>query len=676
MKNISKKVKGKLIKYTIFAIIVLIILAVIGSEQGFKGQYMNNLNYDVVLNEDGSMTVTETWDININHTNTIFKNFKLSSKFGEIKDVTVKDLKTGKHLEQIYEEMYHVTTDCFYAMNLSKYKYEIAWGTGMEKKTGNKKYQIQYTVTDVITDYKDCQEMYWMFLDTVNEVPVKNVSIKITLPSAVKNIENLKVWGHGPLNGNIKRTSNDTVEVSIDSLSAGRMLEVRLITLEDVFEVQNSNKIRNYRYLESALREEQDWADEANATSFFYNIFKVIIYIIYAIILINLIRRIYKYRKIDKQEDDGIIHTNLKYFRDIPREDDSTPGEATYLYKFKKGEYKNLEYQSNIVSATILNLCLKKYINLRLQGKSVYIKVLKDSKGLKNDELAIYRLIKNVQASKEEFNIQELNAYAKSHYTEYSNAINTLINSARNNLYNLKLVDKAQEKAYKKSKNAEALLKFLKGAIEFFFVGFIIANIGIFKYLAVKAFGIAFQSDFIYMCMNILPYAVLKIIELTILSRLQKKIAILTQKGVEEQEQWKGLANYMQDFSLLHEKDIPSIAIWEKYLVYATAFGIANKVVKQMQASYPEVFVNEYWEEHKEEFEKYQVIHFVTSSCTDIQYGKTAINNLNAVTASAYRASVREIQRRSSSSSGRRRRRWIFIRRRRPVVAEAGMGGR
>lgn len=668
MKNISKKLKGKLIKYSIFAIIAVIILAIIGSDQGFRGQYMNNLNYDVVLNEDGSMTVTETWDININHTNTIFKNFKLSSKFGEIKDVTVKDLKTGKHLEQIYEEMYHVTTDCFYAMNLSKYKYEIAWGTGMEKKTGNKKYQIQYTVTDVITDYKDCQEMYWMFLDTVNEVPVKNVSMKITLPSAVKNIENLKVWGHGPLNGNIKRTSNDTVEVSIDNLSAGRMLEVRLITLEDIFEVENSKKIHNYRNLERIQTEEQDWADEANATAFFYNIFKCIIYIIYAIILINLIRRIWKYRKIDKQEDDGIIHTRLKYFRDIPRENESTPGEANYLYKFKKGQYKSGEAQSNVVAATILNLCLKGYIKLRTNGKSVYIKIVKEAEGLKQDELSIYSLLKNVQAKKEEFNIKELNDYAKSHYTEYSSAINKLINSSRNSLYELKLVDKAQEKAYRKSKNAEGLLIFLKGTIEFIFVGFIIANIGIFKYLSVKVFGIAFQSEFIYMCINILPYVILKIMELTILSRLQSKIAILTQKGTEEKEQWKGLANYIKEFSMLNEKEVPSIVVWEKYLVYATAFGIADTAIKQMQASYPEVFVNEYWEEHPEEFEKYQIINFATSNM-NMDFGKTPISTLDTAAKSAYNTSMREIARHSSSSGsgggggfssgggGRRRRR-------------------
>jgi len=674
MKNISKKIKGKLIKYTIFVIIALIILAIIASDQGFKGQYMDNLNYDVVLNEDGSMTVTEIWDININRTNTIFKNFKLSNKFGEIKDVTVKDLTTGKNLTQIYEEMYHVTTDCFYAMNLSKYKYEIAWGTGMEKKSGNKKYQIQYTVTDVITDYKDCQEMYWKFLDTVNEVPVKNVSMKITLPSAVKNIENLKVWGHGPLNGNIQKTSNNTVEVSIDNLSAGKMLEVRLITSEEMFEVRNSNKIKNYNYLKTVQKEEEKWADEANALSNTFSIIMKIVYAIYAVILIRLIIKLFKYKKIDKKENDGIIYTDLKYFRDIPREKNATPGEANYLYKYKKGEYKSGESQSNIVAATILNLCLKGYLQLRTEGKSVYIKVVKESDGLKKDEASILDLLKKVQRKKDEFNIQELNSYAKSNYTEYSKAINDLINSSRNSLYDLGLVDKAEEKMYDKTKNASAILCFIKGVIEFLLIAFLVANMGIFKYVCVNFFGIAYQSNFVNMCINVLPYIILKIMNLKLLIKIQNKIAVLTQKGVEEQEQWKGLANYIKEFSMINEKEVPAIVVWEKYLVYATAFGIADTAIKQMQASYPEVFVNEYWDEHQEEAGNYQIIHFATMSI-DVEYGKNGISTLNSVASSAYKTSMREIARHSSSSGGGRRWRLLF-RWRRPEEAAAGMGGR
>ena len=48
----------------------------------------------------------------------------------------------------------------------------------------------------------------------------------------------------------------------------------------------------------------------------------------------------------------------------------------------------------------------------------------------------------------------------------------------------------------------------------------------------------------------------------------------------------KGL-KYMEDFSLLNEREVPEIEIWERFLVYATAFGIAEKVIKQLKLVYP-----------------------------------------------------------------------------------------
>ena len=45
----------------------------------------------------------------------------------------------------------------------------------------------------------------------------------------------------------------------------------------------------------------------------------------------------------------------------------------------------------------------------------------------------------------------------------------------------------------------------------------------------------------------------------------------------------------MQEFSLLEEKDVPSLVLWEKYLVFATAFGISEKVLKQLKVVYPEI---------------------------------------------------------------------------------------
>ena len=40
---------------------------------------------------------------------------------------------------------------------------------------------------------------------------------------------------------------------------------------------------------------------------------------------------------------------------------------------------------------------------------------------------------------------------------------------------------------------------------------------------------------------------------------------------------------------MLDKREIPEIVIWEQFLVYATAFGIADKVAKQFKTLYPEV---------------------------------------------------------------------------------------
>jgi uncharacterized membrane protein len=56
-----------------------------------------------------------------------------------------------------------------------------------------------------------------------------------------------------------------------------------------------------------------------------------------------------------------------------------------------------------------------------------------------------------------------------------------------------------------------------------------------------------------------------------------------TQRGADAYAEWMGLKKFLEDFSNLKEYPPTSIAIWEDYLVYATTFGIAEKVLQYMQ---------------------------------------------------------------------------------------------
>lgn len=258
MRNLfeNKKVKSFLIKLIIMIVISFGFLFSINSSSE-KFQYMDSLDYQVTVNKNGSIEVVETWDINVNNTNTLFKNFNLSKdRYGEITDVKVIDLDTGKEFKQIDEEMYYVTKGCYYALKIQNNKFEIAFGIGMDNKKGKKKYQVSYVVNDVVTDYKDVQEIYWQFLaKNQNTVPVKKVTGTIILPEDVSDIENLRVWGHGQLNGEIQKLSKNKVQFELNNLNPNEMLEIRLVTEDKMFEV-NESKIRDYNYLNTIINEE------------------------------------------------------------------------------------------------------------------------------------------------------------------------------------------------------------------------------------------------------------------------------------------------------------------------------------------------------------------------------------------------------------------------------------
>lgn len=636
-KGIMKKI---LKRWTIMAIVVIILLIFSGA-LFTKKQIMNNLDYNITLNDDGSVTIVENWDIHISHTNTLFRTFIKSSKFGDIINVNVKDLDTGEDLTQIYREMYHVTTDCFYALNLNPREFEVAWGTGMENKIGRKKYQFSYTITDVVSDYKDCQEFYWQLLDKSNSIPVKKVTGTITIPKKVENKDNLKVWGHGPLNGKIQVESKDTVKFLVDELDKNRMLEVRLVTTEKVIDTKNQ---KNYRYLEQIINQESKWANESNnIASGFY---KIIISIYVISIIFNIYKAIKLY-KISKKKNDGLIYTNLKYFRDIPREDISTPAEAAYLYMFDKSRETLESYQGNIVAATILDLALKGYIKLEVEDKKTYVQILKEGNGLNDDEFAVYKILKET-GGKSRFEIGEINYFAKEKYSRYSTLINKLINEARESIYRQKLVDKANRKLYQKAERAKNNYNLILRIIEFILVGFVIGLIPIFEKAYIYVFGVGFKYNFITLLAILLPLIITILIKLKINWKAKDKIAVLTQKGIEEQEQWKALVRYIKDFSMIEEQKIPSLAIWEKYLVYATVFGMADEAIEQMKAKYPEVFVEEYWKD--ETLNQYQIINFAANNIIYNIRGESTISSITSDTNRAYSTSLSEIARHSSSS--------------------------
>ena len=62
----------------------------------------------------------------------------------------------------------------------------------------------------------------------------------------------------------------------------------------------------------------------------------------------------------------------------------------------------------------------------------------------------------------------------------------------------------------------------------------------------------------------------------------------LSDKGREELAEVIGLKKYLDEFTLISEREITETIIWKEYMVYATLFGISDKVLEQFKKVYPE----------------------------------------------------------------------------------------
>ena len=168
----------------IFSVFVIFILTSMHNKS-FASLYLNNLDFDVKVNSDASIDVTEIWNIDIEETNTLFKTFKTDkTKYSSISNVAVTDITTSNEVafSQINQLMYHVTKNCYYGMINKDGNFEIAWGVGLDNSKATRKYMIQYKVEDAIAKYNDYSELYWQFVGNDFEIDSSKVTGKIRLP--------------------------------------------------------------------------------------------------------------------------------------------------------------------------------------------------------------------------------------------------------------------------------------------------------------------------------------------------------------------------------------------------------------------------------------------------------------------------------------------------------------
>lgn len=387
--------------------------------------------------------------------------------------------------------------------------------------------------------------------------------------------------------------------------------------------------------LDSILNEEQIWANEANiirekarkqVKALIY--INIVIAIIFVIIVIKTIIKGKVDLELDYEEYD------IKYFRDIPNEKEATPARALYMKCLDYTE--RLTNIGGVFAGTILDLVLKGFIEIEpIDSKSAKFK-LKNSniEELTYDESLIYGIIKLAceKSSEDSITTKELEKYCQKNYKAIYSKIRELEASVKR--YGKIKIDKDKMSLHNKY--------LIKSAIYFVAGCFLVGIIMYFPTLCISA-AILGIINFIYV----------------------HKIEVLTEEGYREKKEWNGLQKYMEDFSLLKDKEIPDLILWEKYLVYATTFGISKKVIEQLKVVYPQLM-----EDSTYMNENYMYLHYIAN----LSYGFDFFGNLDKTLSKSYRSAETAYMRANSSNSsalgggggfsggGRRRRRWRKLR--------------
>lgn len=567
----------------IFSVFVIFILTSMHNKS-FASLYLNNLDFDVKVNSDASIDVTEIWDIDIEETNTLFKTFKTDkTKYSSISNVAVTDITTSNEVafSQINQLMYHVTKNCYYGMINKDGNFEIAWGVGLDNSKATRKYMIQYKVEDAIAKYNDYSELYWQFVGNDFEIDSSKVTGKIRLPQKTSNKDEIKVWGHTEdLNGEIYATTEDTIKFEINKYRSGRFIEIR--SLFPTSMIYSANRTYNESILDSVIAEETKWAEEANAKRlkwqrnrkmFSYGL--VVLYIFLSgVFLKNSIKASEKAKTITPYKKT----INVEYFREIPR-NNSTPAQSVMMLKKSLNFFTSLEI-GQIFSATLLDLNLKKCIEFEVSPtdkKDVKIKILKRYQDdLETSEKLILDFIVKIAKEQDVITVKELRKYMKKEPIKISKLKENIEKSSASEITNMKLYDeqRAKEKLEYETKSI-AFIVFILIAVgmgSLWFLNYVLSpKIILYGLLAIASTGT---------------------INLIFVGKVAKKLQPFTDEGINESEQWKGLKKFMENFSMLDKREIPELALWEHYLVYATAFGIADKVIKQLKIVYKDLYDN------------------------------------------------------------------------------------
>lgn len=468
----------------------------------------------------------------------------------------------------------------------------------MYYKSTNKKvaFKIKYLIKDALVLHKDVAELYWNFIGDNYEDNIHDLQIKVNLPDKDTS-DNFRIWAHGDMAGYINTYDNKYLLATLNTLEKYNPVDIRVTFDKTLVKETLITKKTNETALDKIIEVEQKRADIQNQkrrkTKILFFSFLIISSLMTAIIIIIWI---YVYFKYDKEYKSEFKHKYNREFIDT--------------YNVEVIDYLvNKNITPNAMSASIMNLIYKKVIKLEeipsSKNKKDYKFILVDrEKDTNETEKYLLDFLFTKVGKENVFTTIDLKNYAKG--TKYCEDF-----SKNYTTWKKKVKKDGEKEEFFEKKGKE---------------------IGI----SVILLGLSFMINFV-------ATISLVILPLTHIN-LYLSIAFLiytitffkrTKKGNEDYAKWMAFKRFLADFGTFELKELPEIVLWERYLVYATVFGLAKKVSKNMNVRIEELQANNMY------------IANSFPSFTDFY----VFNSINDAIISSYQSNVSAVNAQRASSS-------------------------
>lgn len=569
--------------YVILFLTLLFVLLVSTKSYGYFR--IENFEINCYVQENGDMKVEENITYNTNeYRNGITRDIELKNKTNTINSANGFVLQSVKVDGISYQK-----TNSGKNGDSGVYEYTNSGNTHSLKvytpfKNNGKTVTYTYLLKDVAVSYQDTAEVFWNFIGSKWDTDILNVGINITLPEEAKN-SNIFVFGHGSDNGTFTKNGN-YISLNAKQLKAYQALDARILFSNEA--ITQSNKKVYQKVLQKYINQEEGMSKNREEKEIIFGLSVNEIGLLLSIVIVVAGIIIYftnnKKVKIEKQHYVRDIPSNLEpellqtiYYGKICND----AFWITFLNLVKLGVYRIEKTVNEVGKETQKIVFVKRVdglkphqekvistINEFMNGNSIDLMSLK-SKFKRSSNSGFSRFKNALTARKEELFGETKKA---------SMVVKTILNISMAVL--ILLI------CYIASINGDDPEMSL-GILMFFGITTIVysimfVNVKMNLYTAMFFFvhcGM-FQMANLFMLVSegvqalYIPYVLL-----FGLIQIVYRIKVYSKEELQLKEQIRGLRNYIKDYSMLEDRGIEHIALWEDYLILAIALKLNNKTI-------------------------------------------------------------------------------------------------